>query len=114
MRSDCGRVDNGRFGRLSPGRDGNPEDMALRRMALTLVALLGSAAVGDGKFGAELLSRCVFTVWASPVVAVGRHGARIWLTLIKLARSSNGPRRSGRTSARSILFVWVRLPGFDG
>lgn len=86
--------------------------MALRQFALTLVALLGSAAVGNGKFGAEplrLLSRCV---WASPVVA-RRHGARIWLTLIELAQSSNGPRRSGRTSTPSLLFVCVGLPGFD-
>lgn len=30
--------------------------MALRQFALTLVALLGSAAVGNGKFGAERLS----------------------------------------------------------
>lgn len=55
--------------------------MALRQFALALVALLGSAAVGDGEFGAGRLSGfClhVFTVRASPVVA-RRHGARIWL-----------------------------------
>lgn len=49
-------VDNGRFGRVSPRRDGNSEDMALRQFALTLMVLLGSAAVGNGKFGAEHLS----------------------------------------------------------
>lgn len=45
-----------RFGRISPRRDGNSEDMALRQFALTLLVLLGSAAVGNGKFGAEHLS----------------------------------------------------------
>lgn len=62
MWSDCGRVSGllvlitARFGRISPRRDGNSEDMALRQFALTLLVLLGSAAVGNGKFGAEHLS----------------------------------------------------------
>lgn len=85
VRSDCGCVSGlavlitTHFGRISSRGDGNFEEMALKQIALSLLALLGSVAVGNGKFElssslSPALSRCVFLDRASPVVAQ-RHGA---------------------------------------
>lgn len=38
------------FGRISTRRDGNFEEMALKQIAPTLLALLGLVAVGSGEF----------------------------------------------------------------
>lgn len=59
--------------------DGNAEEMPVKRTALTLLALLGSVALGNGEFRGEHLSGfCLPSVFfldrASPVVA-HRHGA---------------------------------------
>lgn len=56
MRSDCGCVSGllvlitTHFGRISSRRDGNSEEMALKQIVPTLLALFGLVAVADGKF----------------------------------------------------------------
>lgn len=92
MRSDCGCVSGlvvlitTHFGRISPRRDGNSEEMALKRIALTLLALFGLVAVGNGKF--QLSTSPAFVSMCFPGLGIAccrssswRSVSGIWLTV---------------------------------
>lgn len=92
MRSDCGCVSglvvliSTHFGRISSRRDGNSEEMALKQIALTLLALFGLVAVGNGKF--QMSTSPAFVSMCFPGLGIAccrssswRSVSGIWLTV---------------------------------
>lgn len=92
VRSDCGCVsglvvltnDTLRT-QFHRGRDGNSEEMALKRIALPLLALCGLVAVGNGKF--QLSTSPAFVSMCFPGLGIAccrssswRSVSGIWLT----------------------------------
>lgn len=74
------------FGRISSRRDGNFEEMSLKEIALTLLALFGLVAVGNGKF--HLSTSPAFVSMCFPGLGIAccrssswRSVSGIWLTM---------------------------------
>jgi len=85
------------------------DEMALKEIALALVALLGSAALGDGKFRVSASPAFVSMCFPGPGIACCRSSSwrcvsGIWLTVTSLRRPQQ-PRSLFPRNPKSQRFV---------
>lgn len=119
MRLECGCVlglvllITTRFGRISSWNDGNSEEMALKQIALTLLALFGLVTVGNGKFQLSTSPAFVSMCFLGLGIACCRSSSwrslsRIWLTVSRQRRPQNDDRCLPEPRV-TIVFVCGRL-----